>query len=47
MQLTIDNKALRAWLRAALKECIQYGQHGKHTMKNADGTTVCVDCEQL
>lgn len=34
----------RLWLRAAIRECIQYGEHGTETEDDEHGRTVCFNC---
>lgn len=31
------------WARAALRECIQYKEHG-HDIEERDGRTICFNC---
>lgn len=33
-----------AWLRAAIRECITYGEHGIETEDDEHGHTVCFNC---
>jgi hypothetical protein len=41
----MDTPALDlAWYRAALRECIAYGEHGQETEVNDDGRIVCFNC---
>jgi hypothetical protein len=32
------------WLRAAIRECIEYGEHGHDTEINEAGREVCFNC---
>lgn len=32
------------WLRAAIRECIAYGEHGIDTEEDEHGRTVCFNC---
>jgi hypothetical protein len=34
-----------AWLRAAIRECIAYGEHGIETEQDEHGHTVCFNCQ--
>lgn len=45
MQASVEAKALTLYMRAALKECIEYGEHGDHVEINEDGKTICLNCE--
>jgi hypothetical protein len=33
------------WLRAAIRECIAYGEHGVNTELDAQGRKVCFNCQ--
>lgn len=33
-----------AWLRAAIRECITYGEHGIEVEDDEHGHTVCFNC---
>lgn len=35
----------RLWLRAAIRECIEYGEHGIETEEDEHGHTVCFNCQ--
>lgn len=45
MQALLLNKNQEAlWFKAALRECIQYGEHGEFVEETDDGHEVCFNC---
>lgn len=48
MQTTLfqtDRVADHLWLRAAIRECITYGEHGIITEEDEHGHQVCFNCQ--
>lgn len=43
LEAPIVDRDTRAWFRAALRECIEFGDHGTYT-EEVSGKTVCFDC---
>lgn len=44
--LELQNPSLdMAWLRAAIRECIEYGEHGAETEEDEDGHIICFNCQ--
>lgn len=37
------SRELRLWFKAALRECLSYGEHGMYT-EVVNGREVCMDC---
>jgi hypothetical protein len=42
--LNLNPTSDRIWQRAALRECIQYGEHGEETETTLDGREICFNC---
>jgi hypothetical protein len=46
MQLELNSPALDiAWFRAAVRECVRYGEHGQMVEIDDYGRTVCFNCQ--
>lgn len=49
MQTTLfpSRVADQLWLRAAIRECIAYGEHGVQVEEDEDGHTICFNCQGI